>query len=107
MLYITLNKGDYVMVGDNIRVYYEKPNGDNGFMIGIEAPKDVSILRSDLYKRMLAEESGEVTAHIATQTIEEDYLERRNRNDSGKARRRQALRVQREQALNTKVPAEA
>ena len=50
MLIVNVKEGDYVMIGDNIKVYLI----DKGLAkpaIGIDAPKDVPILRQEIYER--------------------------------------------------------
>ena len=58
MLRITLNKDDYVMIGDNIRLNYERNTGKDSFAFGISAPKDVKILRKNLYEDNKEDASG-------------------------------------------------
>jgi len=45
MLAITLNEGDYVMIGDNIRVHFDHKISRDSLSLGIEAPRDVPVLR--------------------------------------------------------------
>ena len=49
MLVVTLYDGEYVKIGDNIKVVIDRCIDDgNSTRLGIEAPKDVSVLREEL-----------------------------------------------------------
>ena len=48
MLRLTLKKGEQVMIGDNIRLVYNKNTGGGGFSLAISAPSDVKIERKSL-----------------------------------------------------------
>ena len=48
MLRLTLKKGEQVMIGDDIRLVYNKNAGGSGFSLAIEAPRDVKIERKSL-----------------------------------------------------------
>ena len=49
MLMLNVRKGDYIMIGDNIKVYLF----ESGMVsrVGIEAPKSVPVLRQEVYER--------------------------------------------------------
>lgn len=49
MLIITRKKGESFMIGDDIEITVSKIE-DGSVKIGIIAPKDISILRKELYK---------------------------------------------------------
>ena len=51
MLIITRKKGESIMIGDDIEITISKID-DGSVKIGIEAPKNVSILRKDLYEEV-------------------------------------------------------
>ncbi|WP_236896238.1 carbon storage regulator CsrA [Clostridium beijerinckii] len=51
MLIITRKKGESLMIGDDIEVIISKID-DGSVKIGIKAPKDVSILRKELYEEV-------------------------------------------------------
>jgi len=48
MLQVTLDKNDYIMIGDNIRIQYAKNNGKDTFAIGVAAPREVKIERKNI-----------------------------------------------------------
>jgi len=71
MLLISLSEGDYVMIGGNIKVSYDHIKGKNSLVLGIEAPKDVDILRGEFYEKELEkmiaegnEEAGNILARL-------------------------------------------
>lgn len=49
MLIITRKKGESLMIGDDIEITISKIE-DGSVKIGIDAPKDVTILRKELYE---------------------------------------------------------
>lgn len=51
MLILTRRIGESLMIGDNIKVTLLKDNG-NQIRIGIEAPKEVPVHRSEVYDRI-------------------------------------------------------
>lgn len=51
MLIITRKKGESLMIGDDIEIVVSKID-DGSVKIGIKAPKDVSILRKELYEEV-------------------------------------------------------
>jgi len=63
MLALTRRPNETIVIGDNITVTILGING-NQVRLGIEAPKDVSIHRSEIYARIQQEarESGNVNA---------------------------------------------
>jgi carbon storage regulator len=50
MLILSRKTGDSILVGENIRVKILGVTEDNTVKIGIEAPKDVTILREEIYE---------------------------------------------------------
>jgi len=51
MLIITRKKGESLMIGDDIEVTISKLE-DGSVKLGIQAPKDISILRKELYEQV-------------------------------------------------------
>ena len=51
MLIITRKKGESLMIGDDIEIIISKID-DGSVKIGIKAPKDVRILRKELYEEV-------------------------------------------------------
>ena len=54
MLVITRRPGEYVLIGDDIKVHLLEKG--NQVRLGIEAPRDVPILRNELLERDLDRE---------------------------------------------------
>lgn len=54
MLIITRKKGESLMIGDDIEITISKIE-DGSVKIGIKAPKDVIILRKELYEEIKEE----------------------------------------------------
>lgn len=59
MLIITRKKGESIMIGEDIELIISKID-DGSVKIGIKAPKDVSILRKELYEE-IEKENKEAT----------------------------------------------
>ena len=59
MLIITRKKGESLMIGDDIEITISKID-DGSVKIGINAPKNISILRKELYEQV-SEENKEAT----------------------------------------------
>lgn len=53
MLSLGAKLGEYIVIGDNIKVYVIKQDGN--LRLAIDAPKDVRILRGVVYEQMMAE----------------------------------------------------
>ena len=52
MLMLNVRKGDYIMIGDNIKVtLFGVREGGGVSRVGIEAPKDIPVLRQEVYER--------------------------------------------------------
>jgi len=79
MLIVTVYEGEYVMIGDNIRVYYDHKNGRDSLALGIEAPEDVQVLRSRLYEEEIARraEAGDIAAQQLHTQLKTEHEERR------------------------------
>ncbi|ABR36405.1 carbon storage regulator CsrA [Clostridium beijerinckii] len=54
MLIITRKKGESLMIGDDIEITISKID-DGSVKIGINAPKNISILRKELYEEVMEE----------------------------------------------------
>lgn len=57
MLVLTRHKGERITIGDNIEIYIANIS-DNVVTIGISAPKNIKILRSELEKKSDRENRG-------------------------------------------------
>lgn len=58
MLILTRRKGETLMIGDNIDVTVLDIRGRQ-VRLGINAPKDVSVHREEIYQRIQKEKEGE------------------------------------------------
>ena len=60
MLILTRRTGETLMIGDDVKITILKVSG-NQIRIGVEAPKDVSVHREEVYQRVLQDKqsSGE------------------------------------------------
>lgn len=63
MLIITRKKGESFMIGDNIEIIINKIE-DGSVKIGINAPKDISILRKELYEQVEIENKEAVNVNL-------------------------------------------
>ncbi len=52
MLSLQVREGDYILVGDNIRITVQKGIGAN-MKLGFEAPRSISIVRGKVYEQEL------------------------------------------------------
>lgn len=57
MLILTRRVGETIIIGDNIRLTVLGTKG-NQVRIGVDAPKDVSVHREEIYQRILDEKAG-------------------------------------------------
>jgi len=51
MLIITRKKGESIMIGNNIEIVISKID-DGSVKIGIKAPRDIEVLRKELYEEV-------------------------------------------------------
>ncbi|MCY4157920.1 MAG: carbon storage regulator CsrA [Gammaproteobacteria bacterium] len=59
MLILTRRSGEAVIVGDNVRIAVLDIRG-NQVRLGVEAPREVSVHREEVYRRIV-EEQGDVS----------------------------------------------
>jgi len=93
MLLLSLQEGDYVMVGDT-RVSFEDIDGTRQIVVGIEAPKDISILRGKLYEENLARLAAEGDKHAQDlhRKLKKEYSTRLRKNATARLRREKQQR---------------
>ena len=58
MLVLGMRPNDYILIGDDIMVKVIKSSGDN-IRLAIDAPKDVPVVRGDVYERNICKENIE------------------------------------------------
>lgn len=63
MLIITRKKGESLMIGDDIEITINKID-DNSIKIGIKAPKDITILRKELYEQVENENKEAINVDV-------------------------------------------
>jgi carbon storage regulator len=57
MLILTRRVGETLMIGDNVTVTVLRVKG-NQVRLGVNAPKDVSVHREEIFERIQQEEAG-------------------------------------------------
>lgn len=60
MLVITRKKGESLLIGDNIEIKIVKVE-DGSVKIAIDAPKEKTILRKEVYEKVKSENSNAIT----------------------------------------------
>lgn len=64
MLIITRKKGESLMIGDDIEIIISKID-DGSVKIGIKAPRDIEILRKELYEEVERENKEAIKIDIS------------------------------------------
>jgi len=90
MLLISLNEGDYVMIGDSVKVTYDHLNGKNSLVLGIEAPKNIDILRGEYYERELLKlaDEGNADARVIFEKLSKERTSRRRKSSIRRAKQK-------------------
>lgn len=71
MLILTRRVGETLMVGDDVTVTVLGVKG-NQVRIGVNAPKEVSVHREEIYMRIQAEKNGQLAGHEKTSSPEDE-----------------------------------
>ncbi|SHI58871.1 carbon storage regulator, CsrA [Clostridium amylolyticum] len=66
MLVITRKKGESILIGDNIEITVTKVE-DGSVKLSIDAPREITILRKELYKEV--EEENKMAAEFNLEVI--------------------------------------
>ena len=89
MLVLTLRQGDYLMIGDGIKVHYEAMEGKDHLILGIDAPREVPVVRGKIYEEAIAKQAaeGDEEAKILSRKLKKDYADRQRKADIRRRRR--------------------
>ncbi|MCL1884746.1 MAG: carbon storage regulator [Defluviitaleaceae bacterium] len=49
MLQVSISEGEYILIGDNIKVHFDHKVNQNTLDIAVEAPKEITVLRGKLH----------------------------------------------------------
>lgn len=71
MLILTRRVGETLMVGDDVTVTVLGVKG-NQVRIGVNAPKEVSVHREEIYMRIQAEKNGQAAGGAQSSTHDDD-----------------------------------
>lgn len=71
MLILTRRVGETLMIGDDVTVTVLGVKG-NQVRIGVNAPKEVSVHREEIYMRIQAEKNAQLAAHQSSSEDEEE-----------------------------------
>jgi len=70
MLILTRKSDESIIIGNNIKIKVLKVQG-NQVHIGIDAPKDFSIYREEIFEQIRAENANAVQSHIQPAMLEQ------------------------------------
>ena len=54
MLSIKLKQGECIVIGDRIRVYYDRTHSKDYISLAVDAPREVPVMRGAVYEEKLA-----------------------------------------------------
>lgn len=93
MLFLSLREGDYIMLGGNVKVSYDHSEGKDALVLGIEAPKDVQVLRGKYYEEEIAKmaAAGNEEAKMLSEKLEQEYRVRQHKYNKRRRARERSL----------------
>lgn len=80
MLILSRRPGESLTIGDNITVTVVSING-NQIRLGVNAPREVRVLRDEIYKAIKDENRAAANAHDNKRKIEDAFKRLRQRTD--------------------------
>jgi carbon storage regulator len=82
MLILSRRPGESLTIGDNITITVVSING-NQIRLGINAPREVRVLRDEIYKAISDENQAAANAHEKKRRMEDAFRRLRQRTDQG------------------------
>jgi carbon storage regulator len=82
MLILSRRPGESLTIGDNITVTVVSING-NQIRLGVNAPREVRVLRDEIYKAIKDENQAAANAHENKRRMEDAFKRLRQRTDQG------------------------
>ena len=80
MLILSRRPGESLTIGDNITVTVVSING-NQIRLGVNAPREVRVLRDEIYKAIKDENQAAANAHDTKRRMEDAFKRLRQRTD--------------------------
>lgn len=86
---MTFKEGDCLLIGDGIKLRFERKTDRNVMRIGIDAPKEVRILRRKPYEKNVVAQAnaGDGDAWFLSEKLKIDYENTRRKTHASRARR--------------------
>jgi sRNA-binding carbon storage regulator CsrA len=86
---MSLKEGDYLQIGDDVRLYFDHKADRNIMRIGISAPRHVPIQRRKVYEQSVAAQAatGDGEAWFLSEQLKLDYEKTRRKVRASRARR--------------------
>jgi len=85
MLILSRRPGESLTIGDTITVTVVSING-NQIRLGIEAPREVRVLRDEIYKAIRDENHAAANTHEQTRRVEDAFKQLREGTKQGIAK---------------------
>jgi len=91
---MTVKEGDYLLIGDDIKLYFDRKTDRNTMRIAVDAPRSVPVLRGVLYEKSIAAqaESGNGEALELSNKLKKTRDKTRSNTYASRARRNEQER---------------